>query len=234
MKVLRIIVIILVILSTFGICFAEEPDLTTLSVDELMALRQKINAELMTRPEAEDMILEAGEYLVGKDIKPGSYYAIPASGGTQGVEVFTDSTMSTNIRYYHCDNTFYEVQKITLDEGNYVVVYGPVLMNLTGFPDYHIPLEGTDVPVGVYEIGVEIPAGKYSLYCNGAQANIYVCKSREGAISDPYKDRLYYEHLDWRDDNRLISVLYLEEGNWFVISDSPVIMKKSTAVFDFE
>ena len=228
------ILLTMIALLSASVCLAEQTDLTALSVDELLSLRQRVNAELMTRPEAEDVVLEAGEYLVGTDLKPGNYYAIPANGGRQALQVFADSTMENSLHYYLCDSEFYEIQRIPLEEGNYVVVHGPVIMNLTGFPDYHIPLEGTTIPVGIYEIGNEIPAGKYSLYCNGVQANIYIYKNREDAVANSFLDNLYYQHLDYRSDNRLISVLYLEEGTWLVISESPVIMTKSTVTFTFE
>ena len=54
-------------------------DLSTMSTDELLAMRSAINAELMTRGIEKEVLVPEGTYIVGVDIPAGSYTVRPES-----------------------------------------------------------------------------------------------------------------------------------------------------------
>lgn len=66
---------VLVTLSLFVTCaFAESVDLEGMTTDDLVALRDAVNAELSKRNFAEkEVIVPAGTYIIGEDIPAGTY-----------------------------------------------------------------------------------------------------------------------------------------------------------------
>lgn len=70
---------------------ASDLDLTSMSLDDLISLRSEIDAEITTRlsSSASDIIYP-GTYIVGTDIKPGTYLFTCVDGEDQS-EVFLDS-----------------------------------------------------------------------------------------------------------------------------------------------
>lgn len=71
---------LLILLLAFGMLFpaalADGIDLSAMSFDELMELRQSLMLEIMSRPEWEETTLEAGTYYIGQDIPAGYYKAV--------------------------------------------------------------------------------------------------------------------------------------------------------------
>lgn len=67
--------VILVVLSLFVTCaFAEGIDLESIETDDLVALRDAVNAELAKRNFAEkEVCVPAGTYTIGEDIPAGNY-----------------------------------------------------------------------------------------------------------------------------------------------------------------
>lgn len=67
--------VVLVALFLFVTCaFAEGIDLESMTTDELVALRDAVNAELVKRNFAEkEVIVPAGTYIIGEDIPAGCY-----------------------------------------------------------------------------------------------------------------------------------------------------------------
>lgn len=57
--------------------FASAADLKDLSFDELVKLRNEINAEIVTRPEWKETEVPAGQWIVGEDIPAGTYCLTP-------------------------------------------------------------------------------------------------------------------------------------------------------------
>ena len=53
--------------------FAFAADLSDLSFDELIKLRDEINAEIVSRPEWKETEVPAGQWVVGEDIPAGTY-----------------------------------------------------------------------------------------------------------------------------------------------------------------
>lgn len=65
---------IFLVLSMFIIpAFAEGMDLSSMSMDELYALRVALNSEISSRLLGETTAIYSGKYVVGEDIKPGTY-----------------------------------------------------------------------------------------------------------------------------------------------------------------
>lgn len=78
--VLRLMLVVILMLSVNLVVIAEvgEYDLTKLSVEALLQLRTSIEDELNSRGEM--VRISSGEYLVGRDIAPGSYTITPYNG----------------------------------------------------------------------------------------------------------------------------------------------------------
>ena len=210
---------------------AETPDLSQMTFEELAELRTLIDAEMLTRPEAEDIVLAVGEYVVGRDLKPGTYYAIYESGEWSSgyVRIFQDETKEKRLLYMSTDPASYNVYMLKdLVEGNVVVIeYNALRVNMTGFPDHHAP-EGTLIPAGVYEVGVEIPAGKYSAFLNAGASNIYVYQNM-----DAYQNGKKQQSFRFGYTNREC-VLSLQDGNIVEVKSNSVIMNKYVSTFTFD
>ena len=71
MKRLSALILILCLFSVPA--FAEGIDLSAMTFEQLIALQQQINNEIMTRPESQGITLQTGIYRVGEDIPAGVY-----------------------------------------------------------------------------------------------------------------------------------------------------------------
>ncbi len=73
MKLVRVLALVLVlVLFVVPSAFAAV-DLSGMSYEELVALRDSINAELLSRGIEKKVNVPAGEYIIGKDIPAGEY-----------------------------------------------------------------------------------------------------------------------------------------------------------------
>lgn len=233
MKRMLLTLMALALLMSAACAVAETTDLSQMTFEELADLRARIDAEMLLRPEAEDMVLGVGEYVVGRDLMPGSYYMIYESGNMAPgyVSVYSDDTKSQRILWIMTETSTYDVYPLTsLEEGNVVVVEHNIMRaNRVGFPDYHAP-EGTVIPAGTYEVGVDISAGKYSAHLLDGISYIYV-----------YPDAESHAKADWtKRESHLLAhgnrecVLSLQEGSYLVIERNSVIMNKYVSAFTFE
>jgi hypothetical protein len=73
---------------------AADLDLSGYSIEDLLALRDRIAVELTERGYAEKGVLQNGVYETGKDIKPGTY--IVSFEGTSDVYQFSSVTVYEN------------------------------------------------------------------------------------------------------------------------------------------
>ena len=64
-------------------------DLSSMSYEELLTLRQQITAEIMSRPEWKEVEVPSGIWIVGKDIPVGTYSIHPTARGAF-LRVYTD------------------------------------------------------------------------------------------------------------------------------------------------
>jgi len=209
-----------------------DSDLSALSIDDLILLRTQIDAELMSRPEVENSVLLEGEYTVGVDIKPGTYFITSnkSNNGWIGIEIYSDSTKSDEINDYTLQTSGYDIEKVTFADGQYIAItHGSILLNVAGFPDVKKP-EGTEVQSGVYEVGTDIAAGKYTVYHGEgyAVASVYPDYNTFEEEKFGYLTTAYLEH------NGEQTNIVLTEGNVLVIQGSNVIMTKSSGMLNIE
>lgn len=87
-----------ILLATALLCvpaLAEEIDVSAMSLDELVALRAKVQSEIDTRIDATGDILPEGRYTVGQGIKAGNYVFT-----VQSVRELSDGTSVCAIELY--------------------------------------------------------------------------------------------------------------------------------------
>lgn len=121
--------IVLVILSLFVTCaFAESVDLKSMTTDDLVALRDAINAELAKRNFAEkEVVVPLGSYIAGEDIPVGTYSVSPG-GSTVSMIIVYDN--KGGIVESHSLTPSLYIGKLCLQEGQVVeVIFEPVVFN---------------------------------------------------------------------------------------------------------
>lgn len=231
LKRMLLVLMTLALLTNAAFALAEIPDLSQMTFADLAALRAQINAEMLIRPEAEDIILPGGgEYVVGEDLLPGTYYFIynDTSTGNIHVEVYKDKSAKQRDSYVNCNSDDYLVHMLSVEEGNCIRTKWTIRLNKVGFPDYHAP-EGTFIPAGSYEIGTDIPAGKY-------EVNLYAGKSRVVVFKDANafaNNGLKLHDIRFNGAVRTGNVT-LTEGNILVIESAGIVMSKYKPAFTFD
>lgn len=119
-----------------------EIDLSALSFADLVALRQQISQELITRPEWKEVTVPQGVWKVGEDIPAGHWTIIPISGGYCSISIsdainqmgtdigssyseyyFSDFIESPDYSYFIEGNSKPSID-IELFDGLYIVVKG--------------------------------------------------------------------------------------------------------------
>lgn len=256
MKKLIALIVALLMLASVDVSIAEELggepaagfDFTGYSYDELIGIKEQLDAELQTRPEAGERILQAGQYVIGKDIAQGVY-------DLSFVAAEEDDTY-TNWYIYDTKQMYdYDVGrlwlgdlpreegklkagssvKVELFDGDYFVIYRSAASitrvgNVLPVESDYTPPEGTSVPTGIYIIGEEIPEGKYTVYYNGeAPSRIRTYADPADATND-FKDGEFEAVL--ADYNTSVEI-NLKAGYAFRLEYNSVIMKKSEGfVFD--
>lgn len=78
MKKLMCITLILCVLPVIAIA---DVDLSSMTYDELLALRDQLNIEIFSRPEWKEVTVPGGQWSVGKDIPAGAYSLHPTKEG---------------------------------------------------------------------------------------------------------------------------------------------------------
>ena len=250
MKKLIALIVSLLMLSSVCVGFAEEPngetaagfDFTGYSYEELIGIKEQLDAELQTRPEAGERTLQTGQYVVGKDIAQGIYELgfVPAE---------EDDTY-TNWYVYDTKQMYdYDVGRLWLGDlpreegtlkagssvrvelfdGDYFVIYRSAASitrvgNAVPVETNYTPPEGTSIPTGVYIIGEEIPEGKYTVYFNGeAPSRVRTYADPADATND-FKDGEFEAVL--ASYNTYVEI-NLKAGYAFRLEYNSVIMKKS-------
>lgn len=87
----RLFALVLVFLMMFcSVATAESIDLTALTFEELIALRQEIDMLLFASDEYKDVPVPAGDYVIGEDIPAGTYSL--DSDGYAMISVYADAS----------------------------------------------------------------------------------------------------------------------------------------------
>lgn len=71
------------------VALADAPDMSGLTYDQLIELRNYLTQEIMSRPEWKEVQVPTGIWIVGTDIPVGSYSIHPTSGGAF-LRIYTD------------------------------------------------------------------------------------------------------------------------------------------------
>lgn len=151
MKKLLTIILILA-LAVPAAAFADLPDISNLSYDELIQLKDSINLAIWNSQEWQEVTVPQGIWIVGKDIPAGTW-TVKCATDSFSVVSFGDTLneMGTDIeytQYYHYesitspDSNIYEKDKditeytITVKDGDYIKIeYSSVIfMPNTGKP----------------------------------------------------------------------------------------------------
>ena len=243
-KIISVLLSSLIVASSIAtICSAAEAvDLGSMDYESLIELQNNLKLEINSRPEAQPIVLKEGKYTVGVDVPAGTYnVVISYSDGNDSVainvaenqQIFEEDSHNTIVdEWFHLtDDPF----KVELNDGNYLCVYfGNVMLKAADFTEdelYHYEApEGTDVPVGSYKVGDEIPEGKYNAYASDISDNvrIYLYKHEEDYKADG-RIRMNFDFVyDILPDVPVPLDLY--EGYIVVVDGKDVIMQKRSAL----
>lgn len=247
-KTLSMILLVFMLLSVHAVLAEADFDFSGYSYDQLIGIKEQLDAEISTRPEAGARILQPGQYVVGKDIAQGVY--------DLGFVAAEEDDTYTNWYIYDTKQMYdYDVSrlflgdlprnegrvqegssvKVELFDGDYFVVYrsaASIARSGNVVPvesDYTAP-EGTSIPTGIYTVGEEIPEGKYTIYFNGeAPSRVRTYANPEDATND-FKDPEFESVLAYYNTSAEIN---LKAGYAFRLEYNNIIMKKSNG-FVFE
>jgi len=208
------------------------PALEEMTFDELTSLQTALRAELRARPEAGADVLQISDYTVGRDIKPGEYYLRAPDDHTYGsgiIRVYADEETKNK----KGGRAVFEVTlpvngrssaRVQLSEGQIVSVHMPMQISKVDFPvDDYAPPEGVSVPSGYYEVGVDLPKGRYTVHYDGQNAGEVRVYKNMSSFQKHGLDYLFRETLEYL---RYHYDLILEDGNILQLYCPAVITKK--------
>lgn len=232
------VVLILVLITS---CSVLAENLCEKSESELIDLYLQIQAELLGRSNEYSLVLNAGKYIVGTDMPAGSYQA--ECKGT-----YSSSTMkifsSRDAKY--ADDTYIMAElyqsatigRLDLAAGNVISITGSAItlksystaQNQLNMPtiDSNIDTKSSneflgnelEVAPGKYQVGLEIPAGTYSVKCKGAYSmvsfNVYESKDDLFPVYSTFLTELL--------GNSEIGKIVLSIGNIVEISEGSVTL----------
>jgi len=231
--------------STAGFALANEAetaDFSGMTIDELYDLRASVDEEIAARPEGASFTLPVGQYLVGTDIWQGEYTL-------EFVADEEDDEYSSWYVYENQNMYLYDVDrlwlgdfpknegtvranspsKIRLYNGDYFIVYRSSIAckktaSIKSNNEEYVVPEGTLVPVGVYAIGADIPAGTFNVCFDGNYSSRFRAYDADQDWDNSFTDPRV-EILATRDNAS--SVIILKEGMVVKVEYNPVIMKKT-------
>ena len=240
----------------FILCFpiavpAESLDLSQMDYDNLCALKQQVDMEFNSRPESKPFTLIPGEYEVGKDIKPGRYFALADSpvntmNDYSYIYVYPDKESFDKREPYAFDKLHIEyaltntTKSFELVEGSFIwvstknAVLSVADFSFSDIYQYKMP-EGTYVPAGRYIVGIDIPIGTYHFY-SGTQkgGHAYGYASAEDSMADDYShDKAIFQiYVDVAKSSDTYQTASLEEGVILVVETDVVMKKQQALVFE--
>ena len=134
----RVLAIILVCIGLVGMAHAETVDLSGMSYDELVALKDQINLAIWNSSEWQEVEVPQGVWVVGEDIPAGKWtikavegYRVAVYWGDDlneaGTDLGWDGDIYESAYVYSKTNSYYDLDELSeitwdLKEGQYVVV----------------------------------------------------------------------------------------------------------------
>lgn len=137
----RIVALVLVLLSLFSVAAASTIDLSDMTYDELVALKDKINLAIWNSQEWQEVTVPQGVWMVGKDI-PSGHWTIKTVASWACVELCTaldETGKDVDLwvsEFYHSEHVANPKSKyfdptsdkaetdLVLKDGTYVIVDG--------------------------------------------------------------------------------------------------------------
>lgn len=240
------LIVIILIIFVCPISFSESLDFSSLSFDELSAKKQAIDYEYYSREQAKARVLSCGVYIVGKDFPAGTYYFRVAEADKSrnkseyaiypSVENYNNHItkgafsgrlfFGTVFSYSFNDGNVFEITKMPL-------LFGVNKSTVDNFPQYEIP-EGTRVHPGVYIVGEDLPAGKYTVFATSYKSAYFGIYYDKAWSKSKYVDADVAYRIIVDDANEGF-IITLENDNAIEIEDEDIIMrkqKKEPLVFD--
>ncbi len=220
------VVLLFIFLITIPSAAAENSiNLQEMTTEELLDLKTALIAELLSRPESEDIVFAPGTYIVGKDILPGTYFAMSDFGyyTLSRAYVYADETKNDKLFEICCYERADSIEKLELNEGNLLVIdVNSLKLSKSGFPEFIIP-DGTKVGTGVYVVGIDIPEGKYKVqYAGHGDSSIWIYKDREQYENNSSSNYIFYTRLKFGNTEAFINLI---SGQYLKIDHDYVIMK---------
>lgn len=119
----RLFALVLVSILMFcSVATAESIDLTSLSFEELIALRQEIDLLLFASDEYKNVPVPAGDYVIGEDI-PAGVYTLECDGGYAMITVYSNASKDLmSMGACHSVGGGETVGKIELKEGQIIEI----------------------------------------------------------------------------------------------------------------
>lgn len=117
--------ILLVIAFSLMLSCAYAENLAGMTIDDLVALRNAINAEIAGRPEWKQVTVPAGQWIIGEDI-PAGYYSITALDKIAIVEAAPSG--SPHDDFYHVISAGGNVGKVLFVEGSIFKTNAPIIL----------------------------------------------------------------------------------------------------------
>lgn len=235
------ILLLLVLIATAA--FAELPDFSAMSFEELQTMKTALDAEFNSRPESSGIKLGTGSVVIGEDIKPGNYYIAmtqPSRLSQAHYRIYTDKETFEKEDYLSAENALDsgylflgEIPiSILLEEGNvFVIDEGNVTLKASQFSDEELykyePPQGTYAEIGIYKVGTDIPTGKYLLYPATVKSGEYrltkTVVNDDGTTEEKYVDS---NMVNVSDPLKPISIELKED--YILEIKSPIIITKQT------
>lgn len=231
----RTLALILGLLILAGTALADLPDFASMSFEDLNTMKQALDKEYFARPEAEGLTLGAGIYTAGVDFKPGTYYlgiVEPYTyGGEVSVQIKKGDAMPVRVGVLLGD---VPLQTILNDGDSIYIETDQIYLSAREydpeeFYKYKVP-DGTFIPEGVYFVGEDIPAGRYSVSPGGIPAGryeVFVPESKEnGETRYVYKSGDAYRKTIWVTTDTKTVTIDLDDGDKIEVK-RPIVMKKT-------
>lgn len=117
----KLVAMILLIVCMAGVATAETIDLSSLSFEDLMALRNQLNEEIISRPEWRSVNVPEGTWIIGEDIPEGTY-SISAPAYTS-IEIYDEKGKKISTHHIFFD---LPVGKAILKAGWTLEAKGPI------------------------------------------------------------------------------------------------------------
>lgn len=218
-------------------------DFSSYTLEELLEIRAELVEEISKRPGGEQMVLGAGQYVIGEGLPAGIYTFKFVQNGDE------DYAWTAYYVYENASMYKYDVDRLCLgdmprvegslqgDGETQVILYPGEYLNLRyngaeisrigNAPDrsndYVVPA-GTTIPKGNYTIGAEIPAGTYKIYYSGTTTS-RVCVFQDSEHKKGIEIVLNADNHE--------GMITLVDGNILRVEYTPIIMAKSSG-FTFD